>query len=193
MRPSGKTIRRWIRGSLLIVSTLAFVVLIIAWIDARTDWVSLGLSFPKRADGNQRTFSLISHPKGIVFSMSDGFTVGPRKDFDFFSGEGNASRSKLFVIEHPGYRLLGTEFDRYTYAWPEPYPNARTTSTYLRVPHVYLLALVAFYPVFWVIRWVRHVRRARPGHCPTCGYDLRASPTRCPECGASVATFTIPA
>jgi hypothetical protein len=26
-------------------------------------------------------------------------------------------------------------------------------------------------------------RRALPGHCPACGYDLRATPDRCPECG----------
>ena len=26
-------------------------------------------------------------------------------------------------------------------------------------------------------------RRAAPGSCPRCGYDLRATPGRCPECG----------
>jgi hypothetical protein len=31
-------------------------------------------------------------------------------------------------------------------------------------------------------RW-RGRRRARPGRCPACGYDLRATPGRCPECG----------
>jgi len=34
-----------------------------------------------------------------------------------------------------------------------------------------------------VSRIVAHRRRATPGYCRKCGYDLRATPDRCPECG----------
>jgi hypothetical protein len=32
---------------------------------------------------------------------------------------------------------------------------------------------------------LRGLRRATPGRCPACGYDLRATPDRCPECGTT--------
>ena len=53
----------------------------------------------------------------------------------------------------------------------------------VRVPH-WLVALVC--AVAPAIHLYRKKRRAPPGSCRTCGYDLRASPERCPECGTLV-------
>jgi hypothetical protein len=42
---------------------------------------------------------------------------------------------------------------------------------------------LAVLPVLWGVRRWRARKAARPGRCPSCGYDLRATPGRCPECG----------
>ena len=51
----------------------------------------------------------------------------------------------------------------------------------IRVQRWLLLGAQAL-PILLVIRLTRR-RRALPGHCALCGYDLRATPDRCPECG----------
>jgi hypothetical protein len=55
----------------------------------------------------------------------------------------------------------------------------------LYVPHWLLALIPAGIVATWLYR-ARTAHRRRPGHCPTCGYDLRATPARCPECGTIV-------
>jgi hypothetical protein len=49
-----------------------------------------------------------------------------------------------------------------------------------------LIALASLWPAMVVVQRVRMAKQFRPGHCPTCGYDLRATPHRCPECGTTL-------
>jgi hypothetical protein len=56
------------------------------------------------------------------------------------------------------------------------------------MPSWALATPLAIASVWWVITQRRRRVRNLPGHCGTCGYDLRASSGKCPECGASAPT-----
>lgn len=80
-----------------------------------------------------------------------------------------------------GWLLGGHDFD--LKLWQSPWYRHDATYTRLRIPAWTVLAVLAL-PTAW--SWAR-VRRAQPGHCTRCGYDLTGNIRgRCPECGAAV-------
>ena len=84
-------------------------------------------------------------------------------------------------------RIEGPDYPGLYVIWS---PNGDWTLTYIwALPYWKLAALSAAGPLLRAYHRLRP-RRARPGHCQRCDYDLRATPDRCPECGAS---STVPA
>lgn len=70
-------------------------------------------------------------------------------------------------------------------------PFQRSFSQHLiSLPYWLLSLCMIILPLAYARQWKRRVRRARTGHCPACGYDLRATPDRCPECGETAITHT---
>ncbi|HEY8751892.1 MAG TPA: hypothetical protein VIM11_28175 [Tepidisphaeraceae bacterium] len=60
------------------------------------------------------------------------------------------------------------------------------------VPHWFVALVTGLLPLWWVRsgRWRRHVK---PGHCRSCGYDLRGNASgTCPECGTPVESKPVP-
>ena len=58
------------------------------------------------------------------------------------------------------------------------------TRTSIGIGFGYPLVLFAILPLWRVIALWQKRRNGTPGHCRSCGYDLRGTPNRCPECGA---------
>jgi hypothetical protein len=65
-------------------------------------------------------------------------------------------------------------------------PTRTSDDWFLSLPYWLVTLLAAVLPGFRIVRTWLHRRRALPGHCRVCGYDVRATPGRCPECGTAV-------
>ena len=117
-----------------------------------------------------------------------------------------SSRGRIGVLFQPGtlagHDVLGGTFARATYDAPgelsttgmgepafdqlgfalvRPPGGSEESWAFWTFPHWSVALLFGAGPAWW---WGRR-RKAVPGHCPACGYDLRASPERCPECGTT--------
>ncbi len=104
-------------------------------------------------------------------------------DRKFVGDPANPGGRYLAVWFEPGIRYLG--FGQLSLPrWPMYEFGQSNDTHYVRFPMVFFVALFA---VATAILWLRDRRILKPGHCPTCAYDLRASKGKCPECGTPIA------
>ena len=82
-------------------------------------------------------------------------------------------------------------------SWISSYPQPSTAGIrweeiaighWVSVPYWIIFVLTAILPALWLYRRIRY--RKKPGHCPSCGYNLKgtieAGRTECPECGKPI-------
>jgi len=94
-----------------------------------------------------------------------------------FAGFGGKVDTNGILIVH-GMPRRGEGRDGSDAAW------VSASQYHLLVPYYGPALVLAILPLFWAIR---RIKRAKPGYCVVCGYDLRATPERCPECGTAMA------
>jgi len=103
---------------------------------------------------------------------------------------GDASTPYWWTIE-PAQSASGLNMNLFDFRWTNRSRFSGTnlgnqSETSLTVPHWVLSVAFAIPPLAWLSGFWRDRRRYPPGHCASCGYDLRASSGRCPECGEAV-------
>jgi hypothetical protein len=168
-----KRSRRWLSNGLAGLSLLLCVAALALWVlsffsGAGINWrkssATLGLDAYLARGGMCAAYTSLAQSAGP--QAPRGF---------FFHHGGSASRldplSRITGSAHLRFKFLG--FGLYSIDGPGIYQRI------VFWPCWSVVLVTAAFPAIW---WVGR-RRLAPGHCETCGYDLRATPDRCPECG----------
>ena len=91
----------------------------------------------------------------------------------------------LLSVEHP-VRLGDWAIARGQITRTQTRSSGSVHSTYIQSWDLPVVLLALAIPTLLLFVWPNR-RTVEPGHCPTCGYDLRASKKCCPECGTPIA------
>ena len=164
--------RRAIFDALAMVSALLSVAISIFWVRGGESAISVGSHYTTlsvAARWNIR-FSLWKYTfdpnastgleRPFIRFSEDNWTV-PRYGIDEWRA-GNFGVARISYLSGSYDRVM---IRRYTVA----------------VPYWFAVSVFATITIFCA-GWRRRQRHL-PGHCSSCGYDLRATPQRCPECG----------
>ncbi|MBC7784896.1 MAG: hypothetical protein H7144_13745 [Burkholderiales bacterium] len=121
--------------------------------------------------------SLQTEPGNIRLTSSEQITPHGGGGLNYSSWE--------LISGHWGGNYGNTvHWDRLGFLFVTSYWYGKRISWDFGVPYWFMVMLGLIAPVRWIS--TRRHRQYVPGHCRSCGYDLRATPTRCPECGLEV-------
>ena len=138
--------------------------------------------YPRKSD-MVNFLSGVTSPRGVLQGARRSVSHGP-----FVYVENDAWVSFGQIIDHLGVGVLLAPFRGFRFVWRPPVVG-RPAAIHLRVPHVYVGALLCVYPAYVAVRRRRSspASRRRRGLCEGCGYDLTGNKSGvCPECGAPI-------
>jgi hypothetical protein len=158
-------------------SLLLLIASIALWIRCR--WWEDTLTRARFSDTTETKWKIES-------SNGDLSIVRMSGDKDFFGGDTpgwSYSRTGLLVRRGPYVvRIAGS--GQYSYFMSYA---GRIHSKGITLPYWLIILMSAIAPAFWLRAEVSRRRRARPGLCRACGYNLTGNASGiCPECGAAI-------
>jgi hypothetical protein len=177
----------WRWGSRIVVTASLVLCVLATALWARSFYVSedvsvrhptFGASAHSGKGGIRIGYNTLTYPSEESRQLAYKYRGEPFKYTRFSEG---ISRYPLFKNNRTFLHALGIGLDVGMAVIPG---NIRSEYRFITLPYWAVVVMLAMAPIWQLVRALRRRRRPSPGHCPSCGYDLRATPERCPECGA---------